>query len=56
MGSTFFNKKNEILPFEDATKLEFFAQKNDASLFMFGNHIRRGPTIWSSEGCMIIIF
>jgi len=41
--STFFNKKNEILPFEDATKLEFFAQKNDASLFMFGNHNKKRP-------------
>eukprot|EP00092_Neocalanus_flemingeri_P029855 GFUD01032413.1.p1 GENE.GFUD01032413.1~~GFUD01032413.1.p1 ORF type:complete len:324 (-),score=99.84 GFUD01032413.1:89-1060(-) len=38
-----FNKKNEIRPFEDATKLEFFCQKNDSSLFMFGNHNKKRP-------------
>jgi len=38
-----FNKKNDIRPFEDATKLEFFCQKNDSSLFMFGNHNKKRP-------------
>ena len=33
----FLQKKNEILPFQDHTKLEFFAKKFDASLFVFGN-------------------
>merc|ERR1712183_450512 len=41
--SVSFNKKNEIRPFEDATKLEFFCQKNDSSLFMFGNHNKKRP-------------
>jgi len=41
--SVTFNKKNEIRPFEDATKLEFFCQKNDSSLFMFGNHNKKRP-------------
>lgn len=41
--SVTFNKKNEIRPFEDATKVEFFCQKNDSSLFMFGNHNKKRP-------------
>merc|ERR1711915_862638 len=36
-------KKNDIRPFEDVTKLEFFCQKNDSSLFMFGNHNKKRP-------------
>jgi len=38
-----FNQKNDIRPFEDATKLEFFGQKNDSSLFMFGSHNKKHP-------------
>lgn len=38
-----FNKKNDIRPFEDTTKVEFFCQKNDSSLFMFGNHNKKRP-------------
>ncbi|CAG8497616.1 320_t:CDS:2 [Ambispora gerdemannii] len=38
-----FSKKNEILPFEDDTSLEFFSQKNDASLFVIGNHTKKRP-------------
>lgn len=41
--SVTFNTKNEIRPFEDATKVEFFCQKNDSSLFMFGNHNKKRP-------------
>jgi len=41
--SVTFNKKNDIRPFEDATKVEFFCQKNDSSLFMFGNHNKKRP-------------
>lgn len=37
------NRKNEILPFEDETKLEFLALKNDCSLFMLGNHSKKRP-------------
>jgi ribosome production factor 2 len=38
-----FQKKNAIRPFEDATSLEFFAQKNDASLMMLGHHSKKRP-------------
>ena len=38
-----YSQKNDIRPFEDATKMEFFCQKNDASLFMFGNHNKKRP-------------
>eukprot|EP01135_Chromosphaera_perkinsii_P007298 Nk52_evm1s759 gene=Nk52_evmTU1s759 len=38
-----FKKKNPILPFEDRTSLEFFSNKNDASLFMFGSHSKKRP-------------
>ena len=31
-----YNEKNEIRPFEDVTKLEFYCKKNDSSLFMLG--------------------
>lgn len=36
-----FNKKNPIHPFEDASSLEFFSQKNDASLLVFGSHSKK---------------
>ncbi|KAH0545060.1 hypothetical protein FGG08_000831 [Glutinoglossum americanum] len=38
-----FTKKNPIHPFEDATSLEFFSQKNDASLMVFGSHSKKRP-------------
>jgi ribosome production factor 2 len=38
-----FSRKNDIRPFEDASSLEFFAQKNDASLFAFGSHNKKRP-------------
>ena len=38
-----FSRKNDILPFEDATSLEFFSAKNDASLFAFGSHNKKRP-------------
>lgn len=36
-----FTKKNPIHPFEDAASLEFFSQKNDASLLLFGSHSKK---------------
>ena len=38
-----YNQKNDIRPFEDVTKLEFFCKKNDSSLFMLGNHNKKRP-------------
>lgn len=38
-----FTKKNPIRPFEDASSLEFFSQKNDASLMVFGSHSKKRP-------------
>jgi len=38
-----YNEKNEIRPFEDVSKLEFYCKKNDSSLFMLGNHNKKRP-------------
>ncbi|KAK9480622.1 Brix domain-containing protein [Lipomyces japonicus] len=38
-----FQKRNEIHPFEDASSLEFFASKNDASLILFGSSSKKRP-------------
>lgn len=38
-----FTKKNAIHPFEDATSLEFFSEKNDASLLVFGSSSKKRP-------------
>ncbi|KAK8218222.1 Brix domain-containing protein [Phyllosticta capitalensis] len=38
-----FNKKNDIHPFEDASSLEFFSEKNDASLMVFAHHSKKRP-------------
>ena len=38
-----FTKKNPIHPFEDASSLEFFSHKNDASLLVFGSHSKKRP-------------
>lgn len=38
-----FNKKNDIHPFEDPSSLEFFSEKNDASLMVFGSHTKKRP-------------
>ena len=37
------HRKHEWRPFEDRTGLEFFCQKNDASLFMFASHSKKRP-------------
>lgn len=42
-NGVFFGKKNEIKPFEDETKLEFFSQKNDAALMVIGSHSKKRP-------------
>ena len=38
-----FTKKNPIHPFEDASSLEFFSQKNDTSLLCFSSHSKKRP-------------
>jgi ribosome production factor 2 len=38
-----FSKKNSIYPFEDPSSLEFFSDKNDASLVVFGSHSKKRP-------------
>ncbi|TFB04030.1 Ribosome biogenesis protein RPF2 [Trichoderma ghanense] len=38
-----FTKKNPIHPFEDAASIEFFSEKNDASLFVFGSSQKKRP-------------
>ncbi|RDA82832.1 hypothetical protein CP532_0752 [Ophiocordyceps camponoti-leonardi (nom. inval.)] len=38
-----FTKKNTIHPFEDASSLEFFSDKNDAGLLVFGASQKKRP-------------
>ncbi|KAI0028768.1 Brix-domain-containing protein [Vararia minispora EC-137] len=38
-----FSKKNTVRPFEDASALEFWAQKNDASMFVVGQSTKKRP-------------
>jgi ribosome production factor 2 len=38
-----FFKKNQIHPFEDASSLEFFSEKNDASLLVYGHTSKKRP-------------
>ncbi|KAJ1905793.1 rRNA-binding ribosome biosynthesis protein rpf2 [Tieghemiomyces parasiticus] len=38
-----FTRKNEVHPFDDETKLEFFLRKNDTAHFMLGNHSKKRP-------------
>ncbi|TAQ83590.1 hypothetical protein B7494_g8081 [Chlorociboria aeruginascens] len=38
-----FTKKNDIHPFEDTSSLEFFSEKNDASILLFGSSNKKRP-------------
>lgn len=41
--SVSFSKKNLIRPFEDHSSLEFWALKNDASMFVVGQNSKKRP-------------
>lgn len=38
-----FSKKNTIRPFEDAKSFEFWAGKNDAGFFVYGQSTKKRP-------------
>uniref|UniRef100_A0A2K5CBD0 Ribosome production factor 2 homolog n=1 Tax=Aotus nancymaae TaxID=37293 RepID=A0A2K5CBD0_AOTNA len=38
-----YKKKNITRPFQNQTSLEFFSNKSDCSLFMFGSHNKKWP-------------
>lgn len=38
-----FSKKNTIHPFEDPSSLEFFSEKNDASMMVYASHSKKRP-------------
>jgi ribosome production factor 2 len=38
-----FTKKNSLHPFEDPSSFEFFSEKNDAALLVFGHHSKKRP-------------
>lgn len=42
-NAAMMHKKNILRPFEDQTSLEFFSQKNDCSLMVFGSHSKKRP-------------
>lgn len=42
-NATMFHKRNILRPFEDQSSLEFFSQKTDASLMVFGSHSKKRP-------------
>jgi len=39
-----YQRRNQIIPFENETSLEFFSSKSDASLFAFASHTKKVPT------------
>lgn len=43
--ATWYRRKesNQILPFEDITPVEFYSNRSDASLFMFGSNTKKRP-------------
>lgn len=46
-----FDKKNSIHPFEDPASFEFFADKNDASLIVYGSHSKKRPHAMTFVRC-----
>jgi ribosome production factor 2 len=39
-----FHKKNPVHPFEDASSLTFFSEKNDCSLILFASSSKKRPS------------
>lgn len=46
-----FTKKNDIHPFEKVDSFEFFSDKNDASLMVFGSHSKKRPNALTFVRC-----
>jgi ribosome production factor 2 len=46
-----FDRKNDIHPFEDASSFEFFSEKNDAALIVFGSHSKKRPHCLTVARC-----
>jgi ribosome production factor 2 len=46
-----FSKKNSVRPFEDASSLEFFSDKNDCSLIILGSHSKKRPHCLTVARC-----
>jgi len=42
-NANMFQRKNILRPFESQTSLEFFSQRNDTSLMVFGSHSKKRP-------------
>ncbi|GAA5809938.1 hypothetical protein MFLAVUS_003353 [Mucor flavus] len=42
-NAIYFSKKNEIKPFEQEEKLEFFSRKNDSAHLVVGTHSKKRP-------------
>merc|ERR1711935_94770 len=42
-GSRILSKNNDVLPFEDPSKVEFLTNKNLCPLFIFGNNTKKRP-------------
>lgn len=38
-----FQRRNDVRPFEDASSIEFFSEKNDSSLLVLANHNKKRP-------------
>ncbi|CAD5117280.1 DgyrCDS6068 [Dimorphilus gyrociliatus] len=43
MNSVLYKKKNITRPFEDTSSVEFFSQRSDSSLLLFGSHSKKRP-------------
>ncbi|XP_014669728.1 PREDICTED: ribosome production factor 2 homolog [Priapulus caudatus] len=42
-NAVMYKRKNIVRPFDDESSLEFFSEKSDASLFVFGSHSKKRP-------------